>query len=251
MPNRSINPFVEFPVPPKFYYLWEDFDDELALTSNLPVAASSRWVGTALSSGTFAQSTDEAFGVAVLSGAATTDNSGAQIQGDMEYATLVAGKRLQYFCRAKLSDATNTHFFNGLALTDTTLCDGADGVAGMTATDAVGFYKADDAATVAFLVKRDSAVLSNLTLATLADDTYYWFAFEVVMDSTTAGLGTLQAWVFNGTNGTLIATSGPIQSATLPYSAEEVHTLSVGLVSGNATGTKTATIDAIGMLQER
>ena len=30
MPNRSINPFVEFPVPPKFYYLWEDFDDELA-----------------------------------------------------------------------------------------------------------------------------------------------------------------------------------------------------------------------------
>lgn len=248
--NTSPARWQRFPLPPRFYEFWEDWDDEYT-GQTTSAAAGNRWIQTLLSSGTFAQSTDEQFGVAVLGGAATTDNSGAQIQCDMEFTALITGKGTRFMFRAKLSDFTNSHFFGGLSITDTTICDGADGIAGLTPTDCIGIFKADDAAIANIVVKRDSAVVVNTAIASLSDDTYYWFVVDVQMDSNTAGKGSVQAWVFNSLTELMVGSSGPINALTLPYHGEEILTPSVALVSGNATGTKTATIDCFGVLQER
>lgn len=241
----NVNPFANFPEPPTYFTQWEDWNDEYTLT-----AAASPWIGTALSSGTGVLTTDEQYGVLRLSGNATSDNSGYQVQRDMETAALLTGKKTRFMCRVKLSDATNSHFFAGLSITDTTVLDGADAVAGLTASDCVGLFKADDAATLALVVKRDSVVVASTSFATLEDATYYWLAFEVNM-SNTAGTGTVRAWVYNGTTGGLLFSSGGVTSSTMPYSGEEILTETLALVSGNATGTKTADIDCIGTMIER
>lgn len=246
----NLHPFAQFPAPPRAYVFWDDFDDELALTSNLPVAASSGWIGATKGSGTVSFATDEEYGVAVLSGQATTDNSSAQMIRDMETAGLIAGKTTRFLSRFKLSDATNSHSFAGLTLTDSTILDGADGIAGLTASDCVGFFKPDDGASIDLVVVRDSVVTCRSTVATLADATYYWFAFEVQMDPTTAGKGMARGWVFNS-NGVLVGQSGPVSSVTMPYSTEEILCPAVAMVSGNNTGTKTMTVDAIGMMIDR
>lgn len=249
--NSSPTRWKQFPLPPRCYEFWEDFDDELALTSNEPVAASSGWIGTALSSGTTAFSTDAENGVVVLSGAATTDNTGSQLQRDMEFAALLTGKTTRVMIRAKLSDFTNSHAFAGLSITDTTVLDGADAIAGLTPTDCIGFFKPDDAATIYMVAKRDSVAVANTAVASLSDDTYYWFVFEVQMDASTAGKGTIQAWVFNSLTLLMLGQTGPVNAVNLPYSGEEILTPTLALVSGNATGTKTMTVDSFGLLQER
>lgn len=243
--SDCLNHFANFPNPPDFFQTWEDWTDEYTIT-----AAASPWIGTALSSGTGVLSTDAEHGVLVLSGNATSDNSGYQVQRDMESFALLTGKKTRFLVRFKLSDATNSHFFAGFSITDTTICDGADGIAGLTPTDCVGFFKADDAATLAIVVKRDSAVVCNSSFATLSDDTYYWAAFEIAM-SDTAGTGNVKAWLMNGTTKAIIASAGTITAATMPYSSEEYLCESLALVSGNATGTKTATIDCNGGQVER
>ena len=237
--------FDNFPNPPTYFETWEDWADEYTLT-----AAASPWVGTALSSGTGVLTSDATGGILVLSGNATSDNSGYQVQRDMETAALIANKRTRFMVRFKLSDATESHFFAGLSITDTTVCDGADGIAGLTPSDCVGFYKADGGTTLALVVKRDSVVVCNTSFATLASDTYYWAAFEVDMTST-AGLGTVQAWVSNGETGERIVGSGVLTSAVMPYDGEEFLTETLSLVSGTASGTITASIDCIGTLIDR
>ena len=240
-----LNPFSRFPEPPQYFLQWEDWNDEYTIT-----AAASPWIGTALSSGTGVLSVDEQYGVLRLSGNATSDNSGYQVQRDMETCALLTGKKTRFLTRFKLSDATESHFFAGHSITDTTICDGADAIAGLTPSDCIGFYKADGGATLALVVKRDSVVVCNTSFATLASDTYYWAAFEVGMTDTD-GTGTARAWVYNGTTGALLFSSGGITSSVMPYSGEEILTESLALVSGTASGTITATIDCIGTLIER
>ena len=228
-----------------WFYFFDDFMDEYALTSNLPVAASSPWVGTALSSGTFAMSTDAKGGVCVLSGAGTTDNSGAQIQQDMEVWSLEAGKEVWFTARLKASDATQSEVFVGLAITDTTLLDATGTLAaGMTHSDSVGFYKPDGETNWYGVVRRDSVQANTGAIGTSADDTYILLEARVVMDPTTAGKGRVTYFV-NG------AEVGRIDSTTLPYDSEEFLALSVAMNSGDNSGTKTVTVDFIGAAQQR
>ena len=235
-----------FPAGPDFYEFWEDFDDEYALSSNLPVATSSPWVGTALNTGTFAQTTDEKFGVAVFSGAGTTDNSGAQIQGDMEDVSLVTSKTTRFLVRFKLSDSTQSEFFAGLGITDTTFLDGTGTLAaGLTHTDSVGFYKPDGEQNVYLVVRRDSVNVAAQSVTAISDATYVVLGFEVAMSST-AGTGTVRVSV----DGNWVASAGTF-STVMPYDTEEVLTPTISFLSGDATGTKTATVDYIGVLQER
>lgn len=235
--------FANFPNGPDWYEFIEDFDNEYALTSNLPVSASSPWVGTALSSGTFAQSTDEKFGVAVLSAAATTDNSGAQIQADMETFSLVANKWTEFLCRYKLSDGTQDEAMVGLCITDTTLLDGTGTLAGgLTFTDGVGFYKPDGESNVYGFVKRDSVLLATGAYAITATN-YNVFSMRADM-SPTNGAGRILYYV----NGVCI---GSLDSQTLPYDAEEILTPSIAMNSGDASGTKTMTVDYFYARQER
>src|SRR4051812_42138185 len=114
--NYQDHRFANFPAGPDSYVRWVDFDSE---------DDESLFTKTALSSGTGAVTVDEKFGVYRQSGAATTDNSGSQVQFDMETVSLNAGKRVRVMIRgAKCSDGTQDEFFCGLAITDTTLLDG-------------------------------------------------------------------------------------------------------------------------------
>lgn len=238
--------FNNFPLGPDWFVFWEDFNDEYALASNEPVAASSPWIGTALSSGTFAQSTDEKFGVAVLSGAATTDNTGSQIQGDMEFIALVAGKRTRFMTRLKLSDATQDEVLAAIAITDTTLIDGTGTMAGgLSHTDSLGAYKPDGSTDIFFYVRRDS-VNTNIGpfSSKIVAATYAVIAFEVEMDPVVAGRGKMSCYI----DGTQV---GVITSDTFPYESEEVLTPSIAFVTGDALLTKTCTVDYIGVAQER
>jgi hypothetical protein len=244
----KINPdqFNNFPLGPDWFVFWDDFNDEYALTSNEPVAASSPWVGTALSSGTTAFSTDEKFGVMVLSGAATTDNSGSQVQGDMETISFNAGKKVRFLARLKLSDGTEDEVYAGLGISDTTFLDGTGTLAGgLTHTDSVGFYKPDGSTDIFFVVRRDSI---NSTIGPFSSRivaaTYAVLAFEVEMDPTVAGRGVARAYIDG-------VSLGSLNSDTFPYDTEEILTPTLAFVSGNATGTKTCTVDYAGAAQER
>lgn len=240
-----MNMFHAFPSGPGVFYQWEDFNDEYALTSNLPVAASSPWVGTALTTGTFAQTTDEQYGIAVLSGAATTDNSGTQIQRDMECNTIQKGRKQRYMARFKLSDVTQSELFLGLSITDTTLLDGGGTLAsGMTASDAVGFYKPDGEAYIYIINRWNSAqaVTGAVNRTALVADTWYQVWFEIEPDSNTDGIGKIR---YGGEG----ITVGVMQVTTLPY--DEVLTESIAFVTGDASGTKTCSIDYTGTLVER
>jgi len=235
-----------FPAGPDFFDFWEDWADEYT-GQTTSAAAGNRWIHTLLSSGTFAQTTDEKFGVAVLSGAATTDNSGAQIQADMETCSLVTSKTTRFIVRLKLSDATQDEFFAGLAITDTTLLDGTGTLAaGLTHTDSVGFYKPDGATDVYCVVRRDSVNVVSFSVGSVAADTYAVFAFEVVMSST-AGTGQIRA----AKDGNWVTQAGGGYSTVMPYDSEEILAPSLAFNTGDNVGTKTLTVDYLGVLQER
>jgi hypothetical protein len=235
-----------FPAGPDFFDFWEDWADEYT-GQTTSAAAGNRWINTLLSSGTFAQTTDEKFGVAVLSGAATTDNSGAQIQADMETCSLVTSKTTRFMVRLKLNEITENEFAAGLSITDTTMLDGVGTLAaGLTPTDFVGFYKPDGAADVYCVVRRDSVNVVAFSVGAVVADTYAVWAFEVVMSST-AGTGTIRA----AKDGNWVQQSGGAYSTVMPYDSEEILTPAVAFVTGDNVSTKTCTVDYLGVLQER
>lgn len=165
----------------------ENWVDEYAAG---PVTGTSPWISTLLSSGTATTSGDGNKGAIVLSGAATTDNSGAQIQFDTEWVTTGASKDIVFGCIVKLSELTDQHFFAGVSVIDTTLLDGADAIAGLTAADCIGIFKPDDGTTFYMVAKSTAGGVvlnSAIPFGTLVADTYYLFEFIAKMTSTTAG----------------------------------------------------------------
>lgn len=234
--TQLATPFANFPLGPDWAEFFCDFfteEDETLFTK------------TALNSGTGAVTVDEKHGVYRQSGATTTDNSGSQIQLDMEGFSLVAGKETQFFAHgARCSDGTQDEFFCGLAITDTTLCDGTGTLAGgLTHTDSIGLYKPDGESNVYGVVRRDSVQLATGAYAIDATE-FNTFAFKVTMDPNTAGKGVVAFYV----NGEYI---GQINSDTLPYDSEEILTPSLAFNTGNDTGTKTCDWDYVGARQER
>lgn len=228
--------FKRFPLGPDCYDEWIDFDceeDETFFTK------------TALNSGTGVVTTDENFGIYRQSGAATTDDSGSQIQLDMETVSLNAGKTIQFLCRgAKCSDGTQDEYFTGLAITDTTLMDGTGTLAGgLTHTDSIGFYKPDGESNVYGVIRRDSVQLATGAFA-ITNTQYNVFAMDIQMDPSTAGKGTVVFYV----NGTEI---GRLSSTTMPYDSEEILAPSIAFNTGNNTGTKTCDWDYIGWSVDR
>lgn len=220
------------------YAVGYDFDNEQTIDA---------FTGTALSSGTGAVTVDRKFGVYRLSGAATTDNSGFQIQGDMETFSLVAGKKTRYETLLQTSDATESEVLAGLCITDTTLIDagGTFAVADLTFTDGIGFYKPDGATGFYAFVIRDSTIVASAgPFHTLANDTNVRLGFEVRMDSNTAGKGKALFYI----NGSLVA---GLDSTTMPYDSEEILSPSVAYNTGDNLGTKTCDVDYVRASQDR
>lgn len=239
----SLRRFTEGGIPDQIrdnaVVVFEDFTDEYAAG---PVTGTSPWISTLLASGTSTTSTNVLGGNIILSGAATTDNSGAQIQTDIEMFQLQAGKDAVFACRVQLSEATDNHFFAGFGVTDTTFMDGGDGTAALVHSSSLGFFKPDDAAVLYVVAVSGSAVVGQTAVLTMTAATNYLLEFRVAMDPVTANKGVIWAFV----NGGLVA--GPFTFTSLP---SVTMGLTAAQVSGSATGTITATLDYIGAAVER
>ena len=137
--------------PTTFEY-FDDFQKAYPLTSSLPVTATSPYNAQASSSGTFSQASPaDAFGVAILSGAATTNKSGTQIQNDHAGIVFAANGSYEATFRVKLSDGANSDLFVGLMNqygASGSILNGAQSttllsnLATTNWTDGVGIYKA-------------------------------------------------------------------------------------------------------------
>ena len=138
-----------------------------------------------------------------------------------------AGKQLAFHIRFKTNDATQTDIVAGLQLTDTTPLD---------VTDGIFFLKSDGAATISFIVEKDSTQ-STLTLPnSLADDTFMTLGF--VYDPKDQKFHVFQNNVLAGT----------VVSTNVPDNEE--LTVSFGIQNG-AAAAKTLTVDYIGASKER
>lgn len=114
----------------------------------------------------------------------TTDaneDDGVNMQLKGEAFKLELLKPLYFGVRFKVSEATQSDFFVGLAITDTTILGGV--------TDSIGFMKADASAAMSFDVNKNSTATNAAAIHTVVDDTYliaefYWdgAGLEVFVD---------------------------------------------------------------------
>lgn len=239
--NSNVQPWflAGFPdVEASAYSIAYEFDNEQGIDP---------FTTTALNSGTGAVTVDRKFGVYRMSGAATTDNSGFQMQGDMETISLVAGKKTKGEWIVQTTDATQSEILAGYCITDTTLIDagGTFAAADLTFSDGIGFYKPDGETGFYCFVMRDSVIVASAgPFGTLANDTDVRLGVEIRMDSNTAGKGKALFYI----NGGLVA---GLDSTTMPYNTEEVLTPSGAFNTGDNVGTKTCDWDYIRIYQER
>jgi len=111
-----------------------------------------------------------AVGGALLMTAAANENDGVQIQLNGESFQLTGGYHCYFGVNLQLADVDQTDYLLGLCITDTTLLGGL--------SDGAYFRSVDGAATVQFVLEKDSLETSN-SVATMADATnitleFYW-----------------------------------------------------------------------------
>lgn len=94
------------------------------------------------------------------------DGINAQVIG--EAFKLASGNIVYFGIRAKLSEATQSDFFAGLAITDTDILGGV--------TDRIGFQKLDGATDVKAMLEKDNTETLTAALAT-ADTSYHTYEF--------------------------------------------------------------------------
>lgn len=159
----------------------------------------------------------------------TADNDLVALQKTPAAFTFETGKKAFFRCRFKVSDATQSDVVIGLQVIDTTPLD---------VTDGIYFLKADDAATVSIICRKDASTgsTSASAIATLSDDTFvtlgwYW-----------DGVNTVQYEV----NGVV---TGSLTSAAT-YLPDAACTISFAIQNG-AAASKTMTLDYIYAGKER
>ena len=210
---------LKAPAPHKYHKYFNDFDTYLA----------SDWTITTTEDGTGSASealADGDGGVLLVTNAAG-DNDHDFFQLVKEGFKYEAGKQIGFHIRFKTNDATQSDIVAGLQLTDTTPLD---------VTDGVFFLKEDGAATISFIVEKDSTQ-STLTLPnSLADDTFMTLGF--IYDPRDQKFHVFQNNVLAGT---VVSTNAP---------DDEELTLSFGIQNG-AAAAKTLSVDYVGAYKER
>ena len=210
---------LKAPAPHKYHQYFNDFDTYLA----------SDWTITTTEDGTGSASealADGDGGVLLVTNAAG-DNDHDFFQLVKEGFKFESGKQIGFHVRFKTNDATQTDIVAGLQLTDTTPLD---------VTDGIFFLKSDGAATISFIVEKDSTQ-STLTLPnSLADDTFMTLGF--IYDPKDQKFHVFQNNVLAGT---VVSTNAP---------DDEELTLSFGIQNG-AAAAKTLSVDYIGAHKER
>ena len=210
---------LKAPAPHKYHSYFNDFDTYLA----------SDWTITTTEDGTGSATealTDGDGGILLVTNAAG-DNDHDFFQLVKEGFKYESGKQLAFHVRFKTNDATQSDIVAGLQLTDTTPLD---------VTDGIFFLKSDGAATISFIVEKDSTQ-STLTLPnSLADDTFMTLGF--IYDPKDQKYHVFQNNVLAGT---VVSTNSP---------DNEELTLSFGIQNG-AAAAKTLSVDYIGAHKER
>ena len=210
---------LKAPAPHKYHTYFNDFDTYLA----------SDWTITTTEDGTGSatEALADGDGGLLLVTNAAGDNDNDFFQLKKEGFKYESGKQLAFQMRFKTSDATQSDIVAGLQLTDTSPLD---------VTDGIFFLKADGAATISFIVEKDSTQ-STLTLPnSLADDTFMTLGY--VYDPRDQKFHVFQNNVLAGT---VVSTNSP---------DNEELTLSFGIQNG-AAAAKTLTVDYIGASKER
>ena len=210
---------LKAPAPHKYHQYFNDFDTYLA----------SDWTITTTEDGTGSASealADGDGGVLLVTNAAG-DNDHDFFQLVKEGFKFESGKQIGFHVIFKTNDATQTDIVAGLQLTDTTPLD---------VTDGIFFLKSYGAATIRFIVEKDSTQ-STLTLPnSLADDTFMTLGF--IYDPKDQKFHVFQNNVLAGT---VVSTNAP---------DDEELTLSFGIQNG-AAAAKTLSVDYVGAYKER
>ena len=210
---------LKAPAPHKYHAYFNDFDTYLA----------SDWTITTTEDGTGSATealTDGDGGILLVT-KAPGDNDHDFFQLVKEGFKYEAGKQLAFNITFKTNDATETDIVAGLQLTDTSPLD---------VTDGIFFLKSDGAATITFVVEKDSTQ-STLDLPnSLADDTFMTLGF--VYDPKDQKFHVFQNNVLAGT---VVSTNAP---------DDEEMTLSFGIQNG-AAAAKTLSVDYVGAYKER
>lgn len=194
------------------------------------------WVITTTEAG--AGSATETLSSAIAGGVLVVTNDSADDDADFfQYAggsgavvepfKYVAGKRLRFVTRFKLSDATESDFVAGLQITDTTP---------LAVSDGIFFRKSDGDATLQLVICKNSTE-SVIDVTELADDTFV--TAEFYYDGSA-----LRAYV----DGVLTVGATSTDMANVPD--DEQLTLSFGIQNG-AAASKVLSVDYIGAWQER
>ncbi len=168
--------------------------------------------------------TDETGGVLLITNDALDDDSDA-LQIKSEGFQLVSGRPLWLEGRFKISDATQSDFFFGLCVTDTTLIDGVQ--------DSVCFTKTDAATALVCHCDKDNTDTTKTLANVMADAT--WVRLGITVP---AGGGEVRYWV----NGVQVFTS----TTNIPNN--ELMRISFEIQNGEGAA-KTLSADYIWALQ--
>ena len=146
------------PDPTKVYTYFDDFNQYVA----------GDWTVTRVGTTPTEALTDGSFGELLLTVSAA-DNDSDQLQKKGESFLPVNGKKMWFKTRLKISDATQSDFLIGLAVTDTTLLGATDGDG---VTDGIFFAKEDGDTNLDFHVQKDATTgqLSTAAFSTIGTD---------------------------------------------------------------------------------
>lgn len=157
------------------------------------------------------------------------DNDLVALQKTPAAFAFTAGKKTFFSARLKVDNATQCDFVVGLQVVDVTPLD---------VTDGVYFLKADDAATLDIICRKDASTgsTSASAIATLADDTFVTLA-----------------WYYDGVSKIVYAVNGSVLgslAATSAFLPDALCTVSFALQNGSAAA-RTMTVDYIFVAEER
>ena len=198
--------------------------------------ATNDWTVVKDSGASAALQADALNGVVDLTSAATTDNDGGSIQGNEIWGLpSTAGQRLYFEARFQMSDVDQMDMFIGVCENFATNPEAI-----FTASNRIGF-QIDDGDATPHLITESS---DSETDTTLSGTTYDLSDATDVTVSFVATKGTTTDKVRFYINRTLVGThTTNVPTANMTQAAAEV--------SGNATGTKSMSVDYIMVAQDR
>jgi len=204
--------------PTKYHQYWDDFDTYVAAD----------WVVTETQAGATQALTAGDGGWLLLTNTAADDDLVA-LQKTPAAFSFTSGKKAFFKARFKVSDATQSDVVIGLQVVDTTPLD---------VTDGVYFLKADGAATVDVVCRKNATTgsTSASAVATLVADTFIELA-----------------WYYDGIDKVFYAVDGTVKGsldASSSYLPDTITTVSFALQNGEAVA-KTMTVDYVYAAIER